>query len=345
MAKEVVPGVLGVIFEFTLVVSDEQDAELIFAKDAAHEIEKRGFAHAFLDQADYFAAAIVGGGGEVGEMLVLGHVLDARVRFAARPGPDHAEIAHVFALNVGEPAQAARIFEERVILGAGPIGEAMAEVGRQAFIHPGFRVAIGANDVVPPLMSELVLQEVGRIGLGDMGHVEHAVIDHHEGAALVARPAEATFHDGELLVRITSEPFVIDRQRLLGRFEECLGVKGMLRRRQAADLDAIRFADPFFEASAGDQGEIAHADRLEFEFLPAVVEYGLLLDHTRSRELLIAGQTDLDGVMPRLVVERLMPGYERRRLPAFVVQHRDDRQPLRQRRDPFPLAPASLLLG
>jgi hypothetical protein len=336
--------VLGVVFEFALKVGDAQDAKLILAINVPHEVEEGRLAQALLDQADNLAAAVVRSRGEVDELAVLGHVLHARMGLAARPGADHAEVAKIVAANVREPAQPLRIVEQLVVLAHGAVGQAMAEVGRQPFVHPGLGVAVGADGVVPPLMRQLVLQEIGWILLGDVRHVEDAVVDHHEPAAFVAGPAEAAFDDRELRIRITPEPLVVDGQRFGRGLDEHLRIKGVLRRRQAADAYAVRLAGPFLEASARGQREVAHADRIELNLLPAVAEIGFLAHGTGRRELVIARQLHACGVDAGIVEERLMPRNERRRLPARVVVDRDDGEPLGERGDALPLAPATFFL-
>src|SRR5205807_1060137 len=64
----------------------------------------------------------------------------------------------------------------------------------------------------------------------------------------------------------------------------------------------------------------------------------------RTSDFLIARQGDARMVDPCLVEERLMPGDERRRMPAFVVVERENWKPVHQKGDAFPLTPAALLL-
>src|SRR5262249_14447090 len=106
--------------------------------------------------------------------------------------------------------------------------------------------------------------------------------------------------------------------------------------------------------------------------LPAVAEVLLRDDGAGGGNLLIARQGGADVVDAGLVVERLVPRHERRRLPAgavrrpltpalllrggsggvrvrgrvglcdLVVEHGEDGQPVAQRRDAAPDAPAAL---
>src|SRR5206468_12881948 len=63
------------------------------------------------------------------------------------------------------------------------------------FVHPGFSVAIGADHVVPPLMANLVGHQIIDISVCGLGHVEDALVDHDQVAALVAVPAEVGLGD------------------------------------------------------------------------------------------------------------------------------------------------------
>ena len=77
---------------------------------------------------------------------------------------------------------------------------------------------------------------------------------------------------------------------------------------------------------------------------PTVAKVLLTDDRAGAGQLFDGRQDNVGGVDARLVEERLVPRDERRRLPALIVVEGQHGEPLRQERDPFPLAPAPLPL-
>src|ERR1043165_3955283 len=73
LLKEIVPGVFGVSFQLALEVGNAKDAVLVLSINALHELQKRGFPEPLLDEPDDFAAAIVGGRGQVSEVRSAEH--------------------------------------------------------------------------------------------------------------------------------------------------------------------------------------------------------------------------------------------------------------------------------
>src|SRR5262249_31049483 len=134
--EESMPALACEGFELLLEVSDAEDAVLVLAVDDAHEVEHVVGAEALLDEADDLAAAVVGHGGEVHQVAVGGHVLDGGHAFAALPDAEVAVVAEVLAADVGEPLEAGGVGEELVLPTALLIGEAVAEVGGEALVHP-----------------------------------------------------------------------------------------------------------------------------------------------------------------------------------------------------------------
>src|SRR5262249_6000552 len=67
-------------------------------------------------------------------------------------------------------------------------------------------------------------------------------------------------------------------------------------------------------------------------------------DRPRAGQFLISRQRDLGAVNARLEKEWLVPGDERRRLPAGLVVDRERGQPVRQEDDVFPIAPPALFV-
>ena len=124
----------------------------------------------------------------------------------------------------------------------------MAEVGGRSFVHEGFGITVGADDVVEPLVAKLVLEEVGGVGAGEVGHAKHAVVDHDEAATLVAVPAEGAFDDGKLGIGVTAEPLVVHGDGVAGGLAEDFAVEGVLGQMEAADLDAVGLAPLLLEA-------------------------------------------------------------------------------------------------
>ena len=90
------------------------------------------------------------------------------------------------ALIVGSP------IARRLILAAAVLAveQAMAEIGRQAFVHEGLGIAVGADGVVPPLMADFVRDEVVHVAFRQVRQIEDALVNHHHAAAFVAVPAK-----------------------------------------------------------------------------------------------------------------------------------------------------------
>src|SRR5437763_15099749 len=110
----------------------------------------------------------------------------------------------------------------------------MAGIGGQALVHTGLAVAVGADDVVPPLVAELMRDEVFDEAAGNMRRRENALINHDQSGALVAVPAEVGLDDGELGVRIRPKPAFVDRKRLAGPADHFARIMRVLGQSQTA---------------------------------------------------------------------------------------------------------------
>ena len=141
----------------------------------------------------------------------------------------------------------------------------MGEVGRHRLVHPRLAVAVGADQVVPPLMTGFVGDEVLDVALADVRHAEDALVDHDQGAALVAVPAEIRFDDGEIGLRDRGRSAAVVRDDLGDRLEHEAGVMFVFgegeavqaHRRQAGQRRGL--GGEFDEAGAAQEGEVAHA--------------------------------------------------------------------------------------
>ena len=236
-----------------------------------------------------------------------------------------------------------RPLDKRIVPAAFLRLKAVAEIRGQPFIHPRLAVAVGADHVVPPLVADFMGYEIVHKGPGKMRHAEDALVDHHQAGALIAVPAEVRLGDGELVVGIRTEPLAVRRNRLAGDADHLLRIVLVLRKGQHSNADGPRLAGVFLVAVAAQDGEITGRNGREVHLPPAVSEVPGGDHRRRTRELLVGRQRDADTEDAGLIEERLVPGDERRRLPAAVVVHRQHREPVGEEGHALPLPPAALV--
>src|SRR6185437_6899507 len=219
--------------------------------------------------------------------------------------------------------------------------ETVGEVGGQSFVHPSFTVTVRADDVVPPLMTGCLSDEVIDERLGQVRHAEDARVDHDETGAFVAVPSEIRFDDGELRIRIGAEPARVDGQSLLGALDHETRVMLVFGSGEAAYLDVATLPGELAEAGAAHDGEIAHAARSKIHLTPTVAEVTLRQHRSRASDMLLHARRQTHREKSGLVVERLMPADIRRRLPALVIVESEDGQPVGQEGDALPVSPSA----
>src|SRR5262249_4939266 len=133
---------------------------------------------------------------------------------------------------------------------------------------------------------------------------------------------EIRLGDGEFGPGIGPEPQRVGVEGLAGDADHFLGVELVLGKGDDADANGgsagsgLGLALEDAIACATDKGELADANRLEVETVPATGQLGGGAHLAGAGDFLVAGQDDGDVVDARLVEERLMPGDERSRLPG-----------------------------
>ncbi len=344
IVEELFPRASRISLQLVLEIADAQDAVLILGVDQAHEVEEAFFAQAGLDHADDLAAAVVGHRHQPHEILEAGHLLHRRRRFAAGERAHQRRVAVVVAMNVGEPFQRGRQRNQRVVAAVLHVHQPVREVDRQAFVHPGLGIAVDADDVEPPLVADLVRDQLVDEVAGAMRQPEDPRVDHHQAAALVAVPAEVRLADGEVRVRVRPKPPLVRLEGLGRDPDHLLRVELVPGQREAMQADRPNLAHAFLVAGAAGQAEVPHARSADFDQLAAVSQLALADDRARARQLLVEWQIDVGRVDAGFVEEGLVPGDEGRRLPALLVVEGQHGQPLRQKGDAFPLSPTSLAL-
>ena len=230
----------GVGIQFGAIVLRLEHAPAVLGDERAREVEESGFAEFSLEHAEGLGTAIVGAREEAEELLVLRQVLRRGVHLAVSDRVVRSTVAIVVAIDVRQPCQPLRPFEEGVVLAALDVHEAMGEMHRRALVHEWLAVAVGAHEVVPPLVARLVRDEVFDVSASQMRHVEDALVDHHEARALVSVPAEERLHHREPVIRVVAEPLRVDRDRLGDDLQDLGGVELVFWECQASELH--RFA-------------------------------------------------------------------------------------------------------
>ena len=193
-------------------------------------------------------------------------------------------------------------------------------------------------------MAEFVGDEFVDELAGTVRHAEDAGIDHDQPAALVAVPAEIRLDDREIGIRVGTEPPFVDGEGLGHDATHLPGVKFVFGKRERMDTDVADLRRELLEAGARDNGKIAHARSLDVDCLPTAADVPLAHDGAAGGEFFAERQRDVGRVNPGLVEKRQVPRNERRRLPALIVVKGQDREPLYEERDSFPLPPTPLPL-
>src|SRR5262249_47220066 len=99
---------------------------------------------------------------------------------------------------------------------------------------------------------------------------------------------------------------------------------------QAVNLDRTELIGEIDETGAAHKSEIPCCRVEQQHLLQAVAQVLAAHDTAGAGELLIARQHHAGMIDPGLVEERLVPGNERRRLPAALIVKRQYRQPVAQ---------------
>ena len=139
-----------------------------------------------------------------------------------------------------------------------------------ALVHPRFPVPVGADGVVPPLVQDLVGDEVINVSAAHVRHLKYAVIDHDQRAAFVAIPGKEPFRNREVLVRIWPEPPGIGGDGFRRDPDHFLREERMLGQGQDAQRHAVDLADVLLEPVAGQQREIAKHARGRLVVRPTI---------------------------------------------------------------------------
>ena len=252
-------------------------------------------------------------------------------------------------MHVRHPLHRLRPLEQRAVLAVPLIEHLVREVNRRPFIHERFRVAVGADVVVPPLVAGLVRDEILDVIAAEVRHAEDAFVDHHEAGALIAVPAEVRFRDGELRVGERAEPVREHRYRVGHDLQHLGGVVLVLgechhTQRQHPAIGQLHLALEFLVARAAQEREVAAEERLGLDQLAAIGQLGFGLDRGRAGEHFVLRHVELRGEDAGFVEPRLRPRNERRRVPTGIVADREQGQRVGDERYAFPVTPAALLV-
>ena len=194
-------------------------------------------------------------------------------------------------------------------------------------------------------MERLVGHEVLDVPDARLGEPHHPVVEQDQARALVAVPAEERGGDLELVVEVRAEPAFILGDDLAGILQRLLEVGPVLGEADDPDVDVARLPLEDLEPIRADHREVPGRAGHDRQDLPAGLGLRRLGDPPRRGDDLPLGQVEPDRVEPRLLVPGLMPGDERRVLPASVVDVGEDRIPVQEVRDPLVLAPPAPLVG
>src|SRR5262249_3159031 len=148
----------------------------------------------------------------------------------------------VLPLDRWQPLEAGRIVKQVIILATGSIDQAMAEMDCHRLVHPRLAVAIGADEVVPPLVTRLVRDEVVNVGTGQVRHAEDALVDNDQRRTLVAVPAKKGLDDGELRIGIRTDPLAVVLDGRARRLDHASGMELVLRESETANAYGARLA-------------------------------------------------------------------------------------------------------
>ena len=216
----------------------------------------------------------------------------------------------------------------------------------QALVHERLGIAVGADDVPPPLVACLVGDQVVDVALAGRGQPHHPVVDQDQARAFVAVPAEERGGDLELGVEVRAEPLLVERDDLAGVVEGSLGIAVMLGEAVDPNHGSHRPAAP--RSGTGP----SRPARSRAPGWPSIVSrchpFGPAWrcgDPSRRGDHLAGGQVDDHRVVSRLLVPGLVPGDERRSLPAPVVVVGQDRIPVQKVGDPLVIPPPAPLVG
>jgi hypothetical protein len=174
MIEESLPRLTRIFLEIALKSGDAQDAPGMPLIDQTHEIKKRFLAQSMLDHAYDLAAALITHTIQIGYMTELGDVLYGRCRLSAGQRAVQIEIPVIVATHIRQPFETFRVINKQVVRPILGFHETIGKISGQALIHPGFAVAVRADDVVPPLMARGLGNQIIDESLGQVRHVENA---------------------------------------------------------------------------------------------------------------------------------------------------------------------------
>ena len=168
---------------------------------------------------DDLAAAVVGQAEEVFEVAHLVQILDDGTAAAAVSPAVVAGEPQVFAADGGQPGQSLGPDDQRGVAAVLVVEPDGGEAVDEPFVHEGFGVAVGADDVPPPLVAGFVGDEVVEVAATGRGQAEEAAVEQDEPRAFVAVPAEEGGGDLELVVVVGPEPLLVEGDDLARVFE------------------------------------------------------------------------------------------------------------------------------
>ena len=348
VVEERLPNLAGVVVEFGFQLRRTEYLPRVLAHEIADEVVEVGLAHAGFHQAEHLRATVVRPGEEAEKVPELRQRADGRFHLVAADRPHHRAEAVVLPLHAGCERYVVP-GDDGVVLAACRVQHLVREEGCRTFIHEGLAVAVGAHEVVPPLVAGLVAHQILDVAVARLGHVEHTLVDHRQAGGFVAVPAEVALDNRVLPGREIPEPAGEARDRLRHRVQDHLGPELMPLEGQALELDllpAVRLGDMgvFVELRTAHQCEVPTGEGQDGGNPFAVLLF-FRGNRRTARQLLFLGQLDGAGVDARFVPERLMPRHERHGVPTemVVVRHRGQR--VCQDVHTLPVAPAALLVG
>ncbi len=341
------PGAFGVeAFHLGLEVVITQDAEGIRAVEVAEKFEEAVVAHAVGDHVDDFAAPVIGQAEQGLQVRHRPEVLNDRSAVALGFPFVVAGHAQIFAADGGHPVESRRPDDQRRVAAVFHVEPARRDAVDEAFVHERFGIAIGADDVPPPLVGDFMGDEVVEIPFAGGRHVEYAVVDHDQAGAFVAVPAEERSHHFHFVVGKRPEPVFVQGQHFGHVIEgpAGVGVVLVLGEHTGGDMADLAFDD--LKPVRADDGEIARGRAFDGELDVFVGLVDTVDDAACGGDDLIERQKQLHPIMSGFLMPGLMPGDERLLAPASVVfGNGKNGVPVDERGDAAMVAPAAPLRG